>query len=432
MKPVNQQKYLIVLGGPTASGKTDLAIRIAQHFNTAIISCDSRQFYEEMSIGTAKPERSLLDTVPHYFIGHKHIQDQYSIGEFEQDALQILEKCFEDNNFMVAVGGSGMYIKALCEGLDDFPEVTAQAAQSVNDLYEKEGLQALQAQLLEADPEYYHQVDLSNPSRLMRALGVCWSSGRPFSSFRAGQKAPRSFHCIYLQLVWPRELLYARINRRVDQMMQDGLLEEARQLFPYRHLNALQTVGYQELFQYFENKNTLEGAIDLVKQNSRRYAKRQLTWMRRDGFWKKIRPHEFDLALSYISAVVNKGGALVKEFKPTGLVGAHIKEGAVYFAWQNPDDNPNGESVWAYKGKNEAAAAGLTNPQIAEHTLLLLHEAILWTEAPEVWLCSPRPLEEITIKKLPFKTIPKEQLPRQWSNSPLEQGYYWVAKPFED
>lgn len=433
MKPAKTHKYLIVVGGPTASGKTDFAVALARHYQTEIISCDSRQFYAEMSIGTAKPEQHILDAVPHHFIGHKSIQDQYSIGEFEKEALETLQRLFEDKDVVVATGGSGMYVKALCEGLDDFPEVSPQASQAVNELYKKEGLQALQQQLLEADPEYYQQVDLNNPSRLIRALGVCLSSGKPFSSFRAGQKAPRHFHCIYLQLVWPRNVLYDRINQRVDMMMQQGLEAEARDLLPWQYLNALQTVGYQELFDYFNKKITFEEATNLIKQNSRRYAKRQLTWMRRDGFWKKIKTNELHWAIDYIEMVRTRNGALIIENKPTGLI-IQQKQSLppmAIISWQNQaDDAATPACMLIWKDKDKAIIAGSeleTNP---EDTLFILHEAVLWAETTEVFYCCNTIPAQLLPERLPYKTTQLDHLP-EWSRHYPDCESVWRISPFE-
>ena len=299
-------KKLIVIGGPTASGKTDLAIRLARHFNTEIISADSRQFFREMTIGTAKPSPEELASAPHHLIGHLSIEQEYHVGAFEKEALNILKTLFAEKEVVIVVGGSGLYLKALCEGLDRFPEVPANIRQEVETFFQKEGLIALQEALAKADPDYFAEVDQHNPHRLIRALAVYRASGRPFSSFRKKDLTQRSFDPIYLQMQWPRQELYDRINRRVDLMVQAGLQEEATRLFPYRNHTALQTVGYQEIFDFLEQKHDWDTAVELIKRNSRRYAKRQLTWMRRDGFWKHFHPSEWEFILEYLQSAIHK------------------------------------------------------------------------------------------------------------------------------
>ncbi|NBC07826.1 MAG: tRNA (adenosine(37)-N6)-dimethylallyltransferase MiaA [Bacteroidetes bacterium] len=291
---------LIVLSGPTASGKTSLSIRLAQHFQTAIVSADSRQFFREMHIGTAKPTAKELAQAPHYFIDSHSITEGYSVGQYEREALELLQKLYQEHETVILTGGSGLYINALCQGMDQFPEVPEAVRQSVEDDLEKRGIGYLQEELRTADPEYYEEVDLNNPHRLIRALSVCRSSGQPYSRFRKAGAAARFFRPIYLQLHWPRKELYDRINRRVDLMLEDGLEEEARSLYPQKHLTALQTVGYQEFFDYFDGNTSREKAIELIKRNSRRYAKRQLTWFRRDGHWKRFRPSEWGEILRYL------------------------------------------------------------------------------------------------------------------------------------
>lgn len=296
--------HLIVLSGPTASGKTRFAIQLAQHYNTVIVSADSRQFFREMTIGTAKPDAEELAAVPHYFINSHSVEKDYSVGQYEAEALELLQGLFKKQEVVILTGGSGLYLKAVCEGLDTFPEVPKSVQAGVEADYENYGLPYLQEALKEADPEYYAKVDLDNPHRLLRALSVCRGSGQPFSSFRQKAAAKRPFRPIYLQLQWPRATLYNRINQRVDLMMSAGLLEEARLLYPKRHLTALQTVGYQELFDYFDQKTSLEEAVALIKRNTRRYAKRQLTWFRRDGFWKLFSPSEQEAILKYIDQAI--------------------------------------------------------------------------------------------------------------------------------
>ncbi len=300
MHNFSEPKYLIVVGGPTGSGKTAMAIRLAQYFYTEILSADSRQFFQEMSIGTAKAGLEELQAVPHHFINSLSVEQAYSVGDFERDALNLLARLYQQHQVVILAGGSSLYIKALCEGLDEFPEVPDSVRNEVEQLYKKEGIAALQQELEQVDPIYFEQVDRANPQRLIRAISVYRASGLPFSSFRTQQVEPRFFSPIYLWMELPREDLYQRINQRVDQMFSAGLEAEALSLYPLRHLNALQTVGYQELFDYFAGDISREEAIELIKRNSRRYAKRQGTWMRRDGFWKTFSPDQFDTIIHYL------------------------------------------------------------------------------------------------------------------------------------
>ncbi len=299
------KKYLIVIGGATATGKTAFSIEIARHFKAEILSADSRQFYREMSIGTAKPTAEELAAAPHHFINSLHISEDYSAGDFEKDALVLLEAIFQKNKMAVLTGGSGLFIKAVCEGLDHFPEIPEAVKGAVARLYDSGGIAALQEELRQADPGYFARVDLNNPQRLMRALAVCRATGRPFSSFQNREKMRRNFEPVYLQIGVERNLLYERINRRVDEMMGAGLLEEVKKLYPYRRLNALQTVGYQELFEHLEGRISLEEAIGKIKQNTRRYAKRQLTWLRKDPRWVISSPNELEEVIRFIEDRVN-------------------------------------------------------------------------------------------------------------------------------
>lgn len=275
-------KTLISVVGPTAIGKTKLAIALAKEYQTSIISADSRQFFKEMKIGTAVPSLEELSTIPHYFIQHKSILELYSVGDFERDAIAIIEKLFQNNEVIVMVGGSGLYIDAVAKGLDNFPEVNPEIRINLNDKLEKEGIIALQEELKLTDPSYYKKVDSQNPHRLIRALEICIGTGKPYSSFLDKKKSKRPFEIITVGVEADRELIYDKINQRVDVMMNEGLLEEVKTLLPYKHLNALQTVGYKELFMYFEDKCTLEFAISEIKKNTRRFAKRQLTWFRKN------------------------------------------------------------------------------------------------------------------------------------------------------
>ena len=273
-------KQLIVIGGPTASGKTALAIKVAQHYGTEIISADSRQFYRELSIGAARPTEKELSTVPHHFIADRSVTTPLSAGCYAEEALQRLDRLFTQYPVVVAVGGSGLYLRALCEGLDEFPDVTQAARTQVKAVYRKEGLPGLQRILRTTDPDYYERVDRQNPRRLQRALEVSLTAGRPYSSFLGQRTARRSFTSHYFMPALERTSLYQRIDQRVNRMLGEELENEARQLYPLRELRALQTVGYQEWWPYMEGIYNGERAVELIKRNSRRYAKRQLTWFK--------------------------------------------------------------------------------------------------------------------------------------------------------
>ncbi len=274
--------YLITISGPTAIGKTALSIKLARHFDTEIISADSRQFFKEMYIGTAVPEPEELAAAPHHFIQHISIRDNYSVGDFERDGIHKLEELFRDHTIVIMVGGSGLYLKAIAEGLDDFPEIDPKIREKLKEQLDKEGIDQLQKQLFTLDPEYYRTADVQNPHRLIRALEICIGTEKPFSSFLNQTKAERNFQIIPIGLTADREIIYDRINRRVEIMMEKGLEVEARELYPSRELNALNTVGYKELFDYFDGNLDKEAAISEIKKNTRRFAKRQLTWFRKD------------------------------------------------------------------------------------------------------------------------------------------------------
>ncbi|MBT9188548.1 tRNA (adenosine(37)-N6)-dimethylallyltransferase MiaA [Zobellia russellii] len=285
------EKILLSVVGPTAIGKTKLAISLAQHYNTEIISADSRQFFKEMRIGTAVPTPEELSEAKHHFIQHISIFDSYSVGDFERDALQLLETLFEKNHIVVMVGGSGLYTKAVTEGLDDFPKVDPKIREQLNQHFAEKGIEFLQKELQERDPKYYASVDLNNPHRLIRALEICMGTNNPYSSFLSKNKKNRPFKTITIGLEADRALIYDRINQRVDIMVKEGLVEEVEQLKKHKELNALQTVGYRELFSYFEKQenlddspehNDLNFALEEIKKNTRRFAKRQLTWFKRN------------------------------------------------------------------------------------------------------------------------------------------------------
>jgi tRNA dimethylallyltransferase len=281
-------KYLITIVGPTAIGKTALSIALAQHYNCEIISCDSRQFFKEMTIGTAVPSPEELASAKHYFIQNKSIFENYTVGDYEKEVLLKLEELFQTNDFAILIGGSGLYVDAVLKGFDEFPEIAPEVRQKVNSNYEKLGIEYLQEQLKNLDPEYYQKITienpqtLQNPQRMMRFVEVCIGSQKPYSSFLNQKKNNRNFTPILIGLDADREIIYDRINQRVDIMMNMGLLEEAKALYPNKELNALQTVGYRELFSYFDGDFTLPFAIEEIKKNTRRFSKRQLTWFKRN------------------------------------------------------------------------------------------------------------------------------------------------------
>ena len=276
------QNTLITIVGPTAIGKTALSIQLANAFNASIISCDSRQFFKEMTIGTAVPEPNELAAAKHYFIQNRSVFDSYNVGEFERDTLEKLEVLFKENPIQIMVGGSGLYVDAVLNGLDYFPEVNPKIREALLLKLEKEGIEVLQKQLKELDLETYKLIAIDNPHRIMRALEVCIGSGIPYSTFKNKPKKQRNFNNIKIGLNADREIIYNRINQRVDAMIDNGLIEEAKTLYAHKELNALQTVGYRELFSFFDGNFTKEFAISEIKKNSRRFAKRQLTWFKRD------------------------------------------------------------------------------------------------------------------------------------------------------
>ncbi len=277
--------------GPTAIGKTATSIALSGFFNSEIISADARQFYKELRIGTAVPSPSELDEVPHHFIHHISIERDYTVGDYENDAIHLIENKFKEKDKLFLVGGSGLYVDAVVKGLDNFPVVSPKIREELQKLFLESGISTLQKKLKQLDPEYYEVVDKNNAHRLIRALEVCIGSGKPYSSFLKKKSKKRNFNVLKIGLKAERKLLYDRINKRVDLMMEAGLLNEAKELYDRSHLNALQTVGYKELFLYLNNEITLEKAVEEIKKNSRRYAKRQLTWLRKD---EEIKWFEFD------------------------------------------------------------------------------------------------------------------------------------------
>lgn len=306
-----QKPLLLVIAGPTASGKTALSIEIAKYFNADIISCDARQFYREMNIGTAKPSADEMAVAKHHFVDTHSVEDNYSAGDYEKDVLNFLDTYFKNKKVAVMVGGSGLFMRVVCEGVDSYPEIPENIRQELKDKFEKEGIVPLQEELLKSDPDYYAKVDLNNPHRIIRALEVCRTSNLPFSSFQGKERQKRPFQVLKFALDWNREVLYDRINRRVDKMLAEGLEAEALELYPKKHLNALQTVGYQEFFDFFDGKMSRAEAIEKIKQHSRNYAKRQVTWLKKekDIHWIEM-PSNIELIQEKIMHLLNNNETL--------------------------------------------------------------------------------------------------------------------------
>lgn len=296
-----KNNLLLIVAGPTAVGKTDLCINLAKKFNTCIVSADSRQFFNEMKIGTAKPNQKELAQVKHYFINNISITEDYDVGRYENEAIILLDSLFKMNELVILSGGSGLYVDAICNGLDNIPAVDESIRADLNRMFEKQGIRALQEKLLVLDPLYYEMVDLNNPHRIIRALEVTLGTGKPFSSYRTKKKTDRPFKILKIALERERGELYKRINSRMDQMIMDGLFEEAEALYPLRSYHALQTVGYKEIFGYFEGKYSKEEATRLLKRNSRRYAKRQMTWFRKDRDYHWFHPSRTQEIIDFIS-----------------------------------------------------------------------------------------------------------------------------------
>lgn len=280
--PSQLSHLLLVITGPTAAGKTVIALALARHYRTVIVSADSRQFYREMNIGTAAPSPTELSLVPHHFIGHLSISESYNVYRYEKEVLALLKDLFKQYAVVVLAGGSGLYIHSVLYGIDVMPDPDPDLREELKRILLTEGIVPLQEMLAALDPEYYAEVDRYNPKRLMRAIEVCKTTGKDYSMLRSKTKHNRDFNVLQIGLELPRDVLYQRIDDRIDRMMEEGLLEEVRSLYPYRHFNALNTVGYKELFEYFDGKITLEQAVKNIKTHSRKYAKRQLTWLRRD------------------------------------------------------------------------------------------------------------------------------------------------------
>ncbi len=300
------QKTLVVLTGPTGIGKTSVGIEIARHFSTEIVSCDSRQIYKELNIGTAVPTPQELAAIPHHFIQSHSVEENYNASRYENEALQLLEALFKKHDLVLMVGGSMLYVDAVCKGIDEMPDADPEIRATLKQRLETEGLESLRLQLKKLDPEYYETVDLKNPNRIIHALEISLMTGKPYSSFRTNPAKTRSFNIIKIGLNCDRELLHQRINQRVDQMIDAGLVEEARSVYPKKHLNALNTVGYRELFDWFDGTITRDKAIELIKRNSRRYARKQLTWFRRDESVQWFEPTQTQEIISYISQTIQQ------------------------------------------------------------------------------------------------------------------------------
>jgi len=300
---LNSAKYLIVIAGPTAVGKTDVAIQLALHFKTEIISADSRQFYREMSVGTAKPDTQQLGKVKHHFIGQLSIHDYYNVSKFENEVLELLKELFEKHNVVFLVGGSGLYIDAVCNGIDDFPDPAPELRSYLKGILLDEGISKLQEMLLSLDPEYFATVDVNNPNRLLRALEVCHTTGKKFSEQRLNNSKNRNFQIIKIGLKLPRPELFNRIGQRVDNMIDNGLVKEVEGLLLFRHLNALNTVGYKEIFEFLDENTSLQQAIENIKTNTRRYAKRQLTWFNRTSEYKWFEPSQLNEITNHITMI---------------------------------------------------------------------------------------------------------------------------------
>ena len=300
------QKYIIIVSGPTAIGKTALSLDIAKNYNAEIISCDSRQFYKEMSIGTAVPTKEELAEVKHHFIQNLSITENYSVGQFERDALVKIKELHESSNVVVMVGGSGLYIDAVCRGFDDFPTVPKEIRETLNYRCKTEGIEVLEKELQDVDPDYHKLVDKLNPHRIIRALEIYKASGKTFTSFRIQQQQKRNFKTIKVILSREREVLYERINHRVDIMLEEGLLDEVKSVYPFKENNALQTVGYKELFAFLDGEISLEFAVSEIKKNTRRYAKRQMTWFRRDPETVFFNPEEPETVFNYLNEIIQE------------------------------------------------------------------------------------------------------------------------------
>jgi tRNA dimethylallyltransferase len=299
---------LIIVLGPTGVGKSDISIQLAKHYHTEIVSADSRQFFRELTIGTAVPSSDDLNEINHHFIQNKSIHHYYNVSEYETEVLELIQELHKKLNPLILTGGSMLYLDTICNGIDDIPTVDPEIRDEVIRWYEENGIEALRQRLQEVDPEYYQIVDQNNPKRMLHAVEVCQMTGKTFTSFRTRTVKERPFRIIKIGVNQDRKLLYIRINERVLRMMEAGLLEEARSVYPYRSLNSLNTVGYKELFTYFDGDCTLEEAVDLIQRNTRKYARKQLTWFRRDQQIKWFEPDQINEIIKYIDQTMNENG----------------------------------------------------------------------------------------------------------------------------
>jgi len=302
----NKNEYLIVLAGPTAVGKTDVAISLAQTFNCEIISADSRQFYKELKIGAAPPNNEQLEKVKHHFVGFKTISEYYNVSRYEQDVIKLLPTLFEQNNIVIITGGSGLYIDAVCNGIDDMPDFDPELREKLSQRMSTEGVESLRMELKKLDPITYSKIDLRNKNRIFRALEMCLLTGKPYSDFLLKTPKTRPFNILKIALNIDRAELHNRINKRTDKMMEAGLLEEAKSLFPFREHNALKTVGYKELFEYFDKKTSLEEAVEFIKRNTRRYARKQISWFNRNNDYAWFAPDQVSEISGFIQNEIKK------------------------------------------------------------------------------------------------------------------------------
>lgn len=296
---------LVILLGPTAVGKTDLSLRLAEHFHSPVVNADSRQLYRDLPIGTAAPTAEELARVPHYFVGTLSLEDYYSAARYEEEALAVLEREFQQREVVILSGGSMLYIDAVCQGIDDIPTIDAETRALLKRRYDEEGLEVLQSELRLLDPDYYAQCDVRNPKRVVHALEICYMTGRTYTSFRQRKEKVRPFRIVKVGLAREREELFARIHARVGEMMNHGLLEEARRVWPYRHCNALNTVGYKELFRHLDGEWSLDFALEKIRRNTRVYAKKQMTWFRKDSSTRWFHPDQETEIMRYVSEEIS-------------------------------------------------------------------------------------------------------------------------------
>ncbi|MEO0726643.1 MAG: tRNA (adenosine(37)-N6)-dimethylallyltransferase MiaA [Bacteroidota bacterium] len=421
------QKYLLVVGGPTASGKTGLAIALARYFSTVILSADSRQFYHELEIGNARPSADELAVARHYFVADRSVEEPLSAGAFAREALTLLEQEFQDKDVVVLVGGSGLFVRALTEGLDEFPSIAAGTRAKVDQLFEERGLEGLQNELAAVDPDYYAEVDQQNPARLRRALEVFHESGQPYSSFRQQHTQARSFQPIYLQPHWPRAALYDRINRRVHAMIAAGLEEEARSLERFRALSALQTVGYQEWWPYFAGEQSMDGTVELIQQNSRNYAKRQLTWNRRDGYWKLVPQADLRAALSYIH-LVRQNGLVLKKFPASDQPILHGREERKRLGLIHQTTEEVMAVVDLAHWKKKVVLRFWKNTELGHHeAAVLLHEACYRADTEEVYTITVKGKDEALLQSLGWKPLDELDNPLLMLLDKKESStQYWI------